>query len=161
LPAAAVVDAAAGVDHSLPKKGTKWPSFPLFGKCKGHLVHNSKEGSLAAHCPVHKLCRIQKKLRKEPMGYLLAWLEDAADYLPTNPPYCDAPDPMVASMKAHMLHRGDLLSDAPAVVAKRASARADGFHSISLGSELAKAFEIEALAAGVDVVVEPNKIPKN
>ena len=59
---------------------TKWPTYTV--PSGGWLVFNKKANSYAAHCHIHGAgrCRINKVLGKEPLGYLLKWLADAATF---------------------------------------------------------------------------------
>lgn len=65
-------------ENEAPK--TKWPTYTV--PSGGWLVYNEKGNSYCAHCPLHGSgrCRANKVLTKEPMGYLLKWLEDAKNF---------------------------------------------------------------------------------
>ena len=70
---------AAVMDAGAPPN-TKWPTFAVPGG--GWLVFNEKGGSYAAHCHLHgaSQCRINKVLTKQPIPYLLKWLEDGSKF---------------------------------------------------------------------------------
>ena len=73
------------------ESGAPWPKFKLPDGL-GSLVWDYHANSLGAHCnaPGHKLCRINKKLKFRPVGYLLAWLRAGKN-------------PAIKDKKSHML----------------------------------------------------------
>ena len=50
----------------------------------GWLLWNESEGRLDSHCPTHASCRMNKMLRKGPVGLALAWLADDSIHVPND-----------------------------------------------------------------------------
>ena len=117
-------------------KGSPWPSWEVAGG--GRLVLNSETQSLAMHCRRHGArCRIQQVLHKKPLGYLLAWDEEANSA--TFDPDGDEGRPAHMGYRLAVLH-----GERPKRVAARQRGESD--------PALRPIFQMEARACGFDSV---------
>jgi hypothetical protein len=78
-PAGADAAAAAGAG-GMAKRGEAWPSWGIPGTGGGTLVFDKSNNSMAAHCGLHRLCRVNRVLRKKPLGFLVSFLKCSHKY---------------------------------------------------------------------------------
>ena len=119
--------------RKVQQRGPSWPRWGV--STGGDLVLNLDTKSCAAHCHVHgPRCRIQRTLNRQPLGYLLLWLDNAGHHKPHNDK--GRPSHMHPDYKAHCL--------APEQRSERQRLR--DMHSIDLDA----LFVLEASACEID-----------